>query len=187
MNRSLSALARTALTLGLTAWAAMAIAPTASAQGMMMPPGQPMAPGPGMPGVGMAPPPVAPPPVCNDFMKLRDETEKKAQAIAAVNKRHGDRKEMCEAVTKFTAAEAAVVKFLTDNKTWCGVPNDAIANAKAGHEKTLKFREVVCAEGPKPKVPTLSEAIGTPTLDTAKNTRTGVGTFDTLTGNPLAK
>ena len=52
----------------------------------------------------------------------------------------------------------------------------------------MKFRDTVCAEGPKAKIPTLSDAIGTPPLDTgAKNTKTGRGTLDTLTGNPLAK
>ena len=62
-----------------------------------------------------------------------------------------------------------------------------IAAAKANHEKSLKFRTAACEEGPKPKAPTLSDAIKTPSLDTAKNTKTGRGTFDTLTGNPLAK
>ena len=55
------------------------------------------------------------------------------------------------------------------------------------HDNTIKFRDTVCAEAPKPKAPTLSDAIGTPPLDTANNTKTGRGTFDTLTGNPLAK
>jgi len=159
------------LALGVAVLAAVAGSHGAAAQGMMMPPGQ------AAPGA----------PQCNDFIKLRDDTEKKAAAIAAVNKNHGDRKEMCAAVTKFTAAEALVVKFLDENKTWCGVPDVAVTNAKAGHEKTVKFRDTVCAEAPKPKAPTLSDAIGTPSLDTAKNTRTGPGTFDTLTGNPLAK
>jgi hypothetical protein len=170
MNRSLAN--GVAKILGAAVLAATAMSHGASAQGMMMPPGQAAAPG---------------APQCNDFIKLRDDTEKKAAAIGAVNKAHGDRKEMCAAVTKFTAAEALVVKFLEENKTWCGVPDVAVTTAKTSHEKTIKFRDTVCAEAPKPKIPTLSDAIGTPSLDTAKNTRTGPGTFDTLTGNPLAK
>ena len=59
--------------------------------------------------------------------------------------------------------------------------------AKAMHAHTMQFRDTVCAEGPKPKVPTLSDAIGTTPLDTSTNTKTGRGTLDTLTGNPLAK
>ena len=130
------------------------------------------------------PPPSA---ICANFPKLRDEAKAKADAISAIGKRHGDRQQMCAAVQTFTAAEEKVVKFLEDNKTGCGVPDQAVAQAKAMHAHTMQFRDTVCAEGPKPKAPTLSDAIGTPSLDTGTNTRTGRGTLDTLTGNPLAK
>jgi hypothetical protein len=122
---------------------------------------------------------------CANFPKLRDAAKAKAEQISAVGKRHGDRKEMCAAVQTFTVAEGAVVKFLEDYKTSCGVPDQAIAQAKAMHAKTMQFRDTVCAEGPKPKIPTLSDAIGSTPVDTDKNTKTGRGTFDTLTGNPL--
>jgi hypothetical protein len=124
---------------------------------------------------------------CNAFMQMRAEAQKKAAAVHTALQKHVDRKEICGLVQGFYAAEGAILKFLEDNKTWCGIPDVAVTNAKASHEKTTKFRDVVCAEAPKPKAPTLSDAIGTPSLDTAKNTRTGPGTFDTLTGNPLAK
>jgi hypothetical protein len=135
------------------------------------------------------PPMGGPPPsgVCASFPKLRDEAKAKAEAVSTVGKRKGDRKEMCAAVQTFTAAEEKVVKFLDDNKSACGVPPQAITQAKTMHANTVKFRDTVCAEGPKPKVPTLSDAIGTTPLDTSTNTRTGRGTLDTLTGNPLAK
>ena len=125
--------------------------------------------------------------LCANFPKLRDDAKVKADAISAIGKRKGDRKDMCAAVQSFTAAEEKVVKFLEDNKAACGVPDQALAQAKTMHGNTMKFRDTVCAEGPKPKVPTLSDAIGTPSLTTGKNTRTGRGTLDTLTGNPLAK
>jgi hypothetical protein len=131
--------------------------------------------------------PPLPPAQCANFPKLRDEAKAKAETITAISKRHGDRKDMCAAVQSFTAAEEKVVKFLEVNKAGCGVPDQAITQAKAMHANTLKFRDTVCAEGPKPKVPTLSDAIGTPTVDTGKNTSTGRGTLDTLTGNPLAR
>ena len=131
-----------------------------------------------------------PPPqsaICASFPKLRDEAKAKADQVSVIGKRHGDRKEMCAAVQNFTAAEEKVVKFLDDNKANCGVPPQAVTQAKAMHANTVKFRDTVCAEGPKQKAPTLSDAIGTPSLDTGTNTRTGRGTLDTLTGNPLAK
>ncbi|MGD0024778.1 MAG: hypothetical protein ABSC37_09160 [Xanthobacteraceae bacterium] len=126
-------------------------------------------------------------PQCNDFLKLRDDAQKKGNAIGAAEKRKADRKEVCTLVQSFATAEGAALKFLEDNKTWCGVPDQAISGAKTNHEKTLKFRTAVCSDAPQPRVPTLSDAIGTPSVDTAKNTKTGHGTFDTLTGNPLAK
>jgi len=130
-----------------------------------------------------------PPPsgVCASFPKLRDEAKAKAEAVSAVGKHKGDRKDMCAAVQSFTAAEDKVVKFLEDNKRNCGVPDQAVTQAKAMHANTVKFRDTVCAEGPKPKVPTLSDAIGAPPAETGTNTKTGRGTLDTLTGNPLAK
>ena len=130
-----------------------------------------------------------PPPsgVCASFPKLRDEAKAKAELVSAVGKRKGDRKEMCAAVQGFTAAEDKVVKFLEDNKKSCGVPDQAVVQAKTMHANTVKFRDTVCAEGPKPKIPTLSDAIGAPPAETGTNTKTGRGTLDTLTGNPLAK
>ena len=129
----------------------------------------------------------APASPCAQFQPLTEVARKRGEALGAAQKHHPDRKEMCTLVSQFYTAEAAVVKFLETNQQWCGVPPQAIQSAKATHEKTLKFKEVVCAPAPAPKVPTLSDAIGTPKLDTAKNTKTGHGTFDTLTGNPLAK
>lgn len=124
---------------------------------------------------------------CEGFRPLTEVAQKRGAAIGEAQKHHPDRKEMCTLVSQFSVAEAAVVKFLETNQTWCGVPPEAVKNAKATHDKTLKFKEVVCAPQPQPKIPTLSDAIGTPKVDTAKNTKTGHGTFDTLTGNPLAK
>jgi hypothetical protein len=157
MNRSLA----TALALGAVLIASPTFTRTATAQGA--------------------------PQCSDDFVKLRDDAQKKAMAVQAGGKNHVERKEMCALITRFAAAETQVVKFLVDNKSFCGIPDEAITTSKTNHTATLKFRDTVCAEGPKPKAPSLSEAIGTPTLDTEKNTKTGRGTFDTLTGNPLAK
>jgi hypothetical protein len=139
---------------------------------------------PGMPGM-QAPPPGASP--CDGFVPLRDDAQKKGAALGAAQKNHVDRQEMCKLITAFSAAEGKAALFLEKNRTWCGVPDQAVTSAKEMHVKTEHFREVVCAPAPQPKVPTLSDAMGAPSVDTAKNTKTGAGTFDTLTGNPLAK
>jgi hypothetical protein len=124
---------------------------------------------------------------CDQFMPLNTVARQRGEAIGVAQKHHPDRKEMCTLVSQFSVAEAAVVKFMETNQAWCGIPPEAIKAAKASHEKTLKFKEMLCAAAPQPKIPTLSDAIGTPKLDTKNNTKTGHGTLDTLTGNPLAQ
>ena len=126
---------------------------------------------------------------CNAFIPLRDDAQQKAAAVRTATEHKVERKEVCALVTRFATAEAAVVKFLEANKTWCGIPDEAVKAAKTGHERTLKFRTVACSEAPaaQPKAPTLSDAIATPSVDSAANTKTGRGTLDTLSGNPLAK
>jgi hypothetical protein len=125
---------------------------------------------------------------CMQFPALSQATQLKANAVQAAMKAKADRKEICRLMTVFVAAEDKVVKFLVDNKTWCGVPDQAVAAAKTSHEKSVKFREAACTEAPEPKAPTLSDAIKTTPVDSSANTKAGRGgTFDTLTGNPLGR
>jgi hypothetical protein len=132
--------------------------------------------------------PAPPAAQCDEFSKLSAEAQKRSAAVGAAMKAKADRKQLCTLMTSFVAAETTVVKFLEDNKVWCGVPEQVITSSKANHEKSLKFRTMACSEdAPRPKAPSLSDAIKTPSVDTAKNTKTGRGTFDTLTGNPLAR
>ena len=51
-----------------------------------------------------------------------------------------------------------------------------------------EFRTAACTEAPqaKPRPPSLSDAIGGPSVD-RENTKTGRGTLNSLSGNPLAK
>jgi len=128
------------------------------------------------------------PAACAKFPALNDEAQKRANAVQTALKAKVERKEVCRLMTAFVASETEVLKFLVDNKTWCQIPDQAITNVKASHEKSLKFREVACTEQAKPRVPTLSDAIKSTPVDTSRNTRAGTGgTFDTLTGNPLQR
>lgn len=125
---------------------------------------------------------------CNRFGPLNTATQAKANAVQAAMKAKADRKDICRLMTAFVASEGSVVKFLIDNQTWCNVPPQVVTAAKASHEKSVKFRDVVCTEAPGPKAPTLSDAIKTTPVDSGSNTKTGPGgTFDTLTGNPLGR
>jgi hypothetical protein len=129
------------------------------------------------------------PPQCNSFGQIKDDAEKRALAVRTAIQHKSERKEICVLVQRFYTAEGAMVKFLETNKTWCNIPEQAVSNAKVGHEHTLKFQTAVCTEAPaaKPRAPSLSDAIGTPSVDSAGNTKTGHGTLDSLNGNPLAK
>jgi hypothetical protein len=129
------------------------------------------------------------PPQCSAFPGLRSDAEQKAMAVRTAMEHKAERKEICTLVQRFATAEETVVKFLEQNKSWCGIPEEAITKAKTNHEHTLKFRTAACTDAPvaKPRPPSLSDAIGTPSVDSANNTKTGRGTLDSLNGNPLAK
>jgi hypothetical protein len=176
MKRSLAiALALFALAGGLVPWTG------ASAQ--WPPPGTVGGPPAGPPGQDLRA-------ICGKFETISDETKKKADLVQAAMKAKAERSKVCTLITAFVASESNLVKFLEDNKSWCGVPDDAIKMSKARHEQSVKFRNVACdpnAGPPAQKAPTLSDAMKMPSVDSATNTKTGRGTFDTLTGNPLAK
>jgi hypothetical protein len=154
---------------------------------MQMPPQMPMQMPPQMPRQQSAPPCMA------DFIPLRTEAEKRAGAVKAAIEKKAPRPKICELIRTFAAAEAKVVKFVADNQTSCSIPPQAVAQAKANHEKTVKTRDGVCNTGPgiaapvRPPGSGLGEALGTRTLPTPDQTSSGRGTLDTLTGNPLAR
>ncbi len=72
-------------------------------------------------------------------------------AVRTAMEHKAERKDICTLVQHFAASEETVIKFLEANKTWCGIPEQAIAGAKANHENTLKFRTVACTEAPAAK------------------------------------
>ncbi len=132
-------------------------------------------------------PPQQEPPCMRDFTKLRDDAAKKASAIRAASSRHVDAREACKLFNAFSAAEAKMVKYTTDNAVWCGIPPNVIDSIKQSHVKTVKMRTKVCqaaAAPQRPAGPTLSDALTAPVTD-SNNIHTGRGTFDTLTGTPL--
>jgi hypothetical protein len=129
------------------------------------------------------------PPCLKDFGKLREDTEKKMMAIRAAGERKASPKEACQLFNALVAAQSKMLKYATDNATWCGIPNQITANLKEGIAKTSEIRARVCqaaAAPPRPAGPSLSDALSGPVPD-SNNIKTGRGTFDTLTGNALEK
>jgi hypothetical protein len=126
--------------------------------------------------------------ICATFPGIRSEVEKSVQAIQAAGKRKATREQVCPLFKSFAIREARMVKFLVTNQRTCGVPPQAIKAAKANHAKTLQIRNQVCSAAPAPAGPTLSDALGGPIIaDDTSAKQPGRGTFDTLTGNALAR
>jgi hypothetical protein len=169
-------------------------APPPGGSGMIV---GPATPGPGpMTGPAMAPggPAMAPggsagmPPCMSQFLPMRAEAEKRAGVLQAGITKKKSRPEICQLFRNFSEAEAKVVKYAVANQAGCGIPPDAVAMMKKNHAKTNEVRDRVCsAEAPKAAGPNLGEALGFGILPNAETTRSGTGTLDSLSGNPLAK
>ncbi len=130
-----------------------------------------------------------PPPCVKDFLKLREDAQKKAGAIQAAGKRKVPPKEACNLFNIFYAAEAKLIKYASANQASCGIPPQAIEGMKAQHTKTGGIRTNVCriaAAPQRPAGPNLSDALSAP-IPNENNIKTGRGTFDTLTGSPIGK
>lgn len=148
------------------------------------------------PGAMMGGPPMSAPggapPCYNEFGPLRSEAETRANAIKTAVEKKSPRPEVCQLFNKFAAAEAKVVKYVESNQTWCGIPPDVVKQMKANHDRTQQTRKQVCSGGqmggePQPAAPSLSEALGTSRSILPTTAGSGRGTFDTLTGTPLAR
>ena len=127
------------------------------------------------------------PPCIQEFGKLRDEAQKRANAIRVAGERKATPKEACALFNSFSAAELKLIKYATDNAASCGIPPDILTNMKKGHTRTSDIRSKVCqaaARPTQPAAPSLSDALTAPVAD-SKNIRSGGGTFDTLSGTPL--
>ena len=162
-----------------------------AAQPGMVAPGPMMGPAPMQPAQPM-PQQGAPDPACfEEFSKLRANVEKLGASTKAAGERKASREEMCKAVQAFATAEAKWVKFTTDNATRCGMPPDLPKKLREIHSNTLTARKNICAAGPGgpagPAAPSLSDALGTNRMPLPDGSQSGRGTFDTLTGNAIAR
>jgi hypothetical protein len=155
---------------------------------------QMLGPGMNMPGFNTAPPPQQQqqaPPCMNEFAPLRQEAEKRANALKVAMQKKVAREEACGMIKRFSDAESKVVKFVTINAQKCGIPPQAVAQMKGNHERTAKMQTQVCtaAAGPqRPTGPGLSDALGTSSRSgTLDPLAPQSGGLDTLTGNVLAR
>jgi hypothetical protein len=124
-------------------------------------------------------------PCMAEFVKLREEVEKKGQAAKAAGQKHASREEMCKLITSYAASEAKWVKFTETGVGSCGIPTQIAVQLKQVHTNTEQTKERICtagAAGPGAP-PSLSDALGTTRVATPASSKTpGSGTLDTLTG-----
>lgn len=156
-------------------------------------PGMPGSPGmsPGMPGGQFGAPP-QPPPACQQLLAYRDETQKHGQALQAASQKKASPEELCKLFKSFLAVETKMVKGLEEHGATCGATPEVLKQVKAGHAKASQMSKQICeiaAQGPRPSGPSLSEALGTTPMvpDSSSAPKKAPGTFDTLTGSPLAR
>jgi len=99
----------------------------------------------GVPGVGgFDGPPAGPPPACRDLLAMRDEVQKHGTAIQNANERRATVQEGCKLFKNFLFAEDKFIKSLEYSTRTCGVPPDAIKQAKEGHAKASQIGKEVC-------------------------------------------
>ena len=87
---------------------------------------------------------------------MRDEIQRHDTAIQKANERKATVQEACKLFRNFLGAEAKFIKSLEENTRTCGVPGDAIKQAKEGHDKAGQTGQEVCeaaARGVRPSGP----------------------------------
>ncbi len=91
----------------------------------------------------------------DDLQKLAQKREASMQAInGVVAAAHGkplDPAIFCAKTAPLIAVEGAMIAYMEKNKEWCQVPDDAIAQLKAAHVKTIGFSTKACTVAEKIK------------------------------------
>lgn len=130
-----------------------------------------------------------------DFVSIRQEMEEKGKALQAAGKAKAPPQELCPLFRAYVSAETKLTKYLSDNKDWCQIPDQAIVQARESNQKSAALRDKVCAAaangggggggGQPPAQGSISSALGVTTGYVPGQSSTGGGIFDTLTGNAL--
>lgn len=128
------------------------------------------------------------------FVPLREDAEKRGNAIKAASERRAPPDEACKLIGNFAQAEIRMIKYVETNSQKCGIPPQIAEQLKNGHKNTSKMQKQVCQVAQQqqqrsPAGPSLSDVLGSsasvPEPGAAK--RGGGSTFDTLNGNVLAR
>jgi hypothetical protein len=143
-----------------------------------------------------APPTQAGPPdeCMKQFLPLRQEAEKRGQALKAASEKRAGPDVACKLISNFIQAEVKMIKYVETNSARCGIPPQISEQLKKGHQSTEAMQTKVCAAAQQAKNqpaagPSLSDVLGSaaalPEATVAK--KSGGTTFDTLSGNALTR
>ena len=128
------------------------------------------------------------------FMPMRAEAEKRGKLIKAASDRHASPDEACKLIGNFSQIETKMMKYVETHASQCGIPPQVTEQLKSGHKNTENMQQKVCGVAQQqvqqravPAGPSLSEVLGSATaLPEATPNKKG-STFDTLSGNALAR
>lgn len=129
----------------------------------------------------------------NEFVPLRKEAERRAEVIKGLGKRKASATEACKAIGAFSQAELKMIKYVRGNAKRCGIPEQVAQQMADSHKNTEQMQAKVCNVAAQqqrgPAGPSLSEALGASTAlpEAAPTKRGGGSTFDTISGNVLAR
>jgi hypothetical protein len=126
------------------------------------------------------------------FTPLRQDAEKRAQAIKAASERKAAPQEACGLIKSYVAAEAKLVNYVTTKQTACGIPAEIPKQLKANQARSQQMMKAVCEAAARPQggpaaAPSLSEVLGSSSGPEVRSARRGGSAFDTLNGNVLSR
>ena len=112
--------------------------------------------------------------------------------IKAASDRHAPPEEACKLIGNYSQVEVKMINYIESHAAKCGIPPQIAEQLKTGHKNTEIMQGKVCAVAQQqvkgPAGPSLSEVLGSSAaLPEAKLGKKGGSTFDTLSGNVLAR
>ncbi len=143
-----------------------------------------------------APPTQAGPPdsCMKEFLPLRQEAEKRGQALKVASDKRLGPVVACKLINSFIQAEVKMIKYVETNSAKCGIPPQISEQLKKGHKGSEAMQEKICnaatqAQTRGPVGPSLSDVLGSATAlpEAAVAKKSGGSTFDTLSGNALTR
>jgi hypothetical protein len=133
-----------------------------------------------------------------NFLPLRQEAEKRGHLLKEAGAKKVTAEEACKLINNFIVAEVKMMKYVDANAARCGIPPQISEQLKKGHIGSEGMQKRICGAAEQMKNaaatagaagPSLSEVLGSAATlpEAAVAKKSGGTTFDTLSGNALAR